>query len=114
MPDRYQVIGPPGTGKTTYLKRQVERAASQLGPSEVMVCSLTRAAAAEIRGRELPIPADRVETTLQATTVDDLGGALVHYTPGERGGPRVVGLVRPLADGTWRARRGAGQRPAPR
>lgn len=62
MADHYQVIGPPGTGKTTYLKRQVERAAAQLGPSEVMVCSLTRAAAAEIKGRDLPIPADRVGT----------------------------------------------------
>ena len=43
-------------------------------------------------------------STFRIETVDDLGGALVHYTPGERGGPRVVGLVRPLADGTWRAR----------
>ncbi len=62
MAERYQVIGPPGTGKTTYLKRQVERAAATLGPREVMVCSLTRAAAAEIKGRVLPIPADRVGT----------------------------------------------------
>lgn len=62
MADRYQVIGPPGTGKTTYLKRQVERAAASLGPAEIMVCSLTRAAAAEIKGRDLPIPADRVGT----------------------------------------------------
>lgn len=62
MAERYQVIGPPGTGKTTYLKRQVERAAAQLGASEVMVCSLTRAAAAEIKGRDLPIPTDRVGT----------------------------------------------------
>lgn len=43
-------------------------------------------------------------STFRMETVDDLGGALVHYTPGERGGPRVVGLVRPLPDGTWRAR----------
>jgi DNA helicase-2/ATP-dependent DNA helicase PcrA len=60
--DRYAVIGPPGTGKTTYLKRQVERAAREFGPHEVMVCSLTRAAAAEVRGRDLPIPEDRVGT----------------------------------------------------
>lgn len=56
------MIGPPGCGKTTYVKRQVENAAHKLGASEVMVCSLTRAAAAEIKGRELPIPDERVGT----------------------------------------------------
>jgi DNA helicase-2/ATP-dependent DNA helicase PcrA len=62
MAERYQVVGPPGCGKTTFLKRQVERAAGTLGGHEVMVCSLTRAAAAEIKGRDLPIPPDRVGT----------------------------------------------------
>jgi len=55
------VIGPPGTGKTTFLKRQVEKiVASQsiipINTSPVLVCSLTRTAAAEIAGRGLPIP----------------------------------------------------------
>lgn len=52
----YSVIGPPGTGKTTYLKGQVENAARAFGDGGVMVCSLTRAAAAEIRGRAESIP----------------------------------------------------------
>lgn len=62
VPTRYGVIGPPGCGKTTYLQRQVERAAKTLGSSEVMVCSLTKAAAAEVKGRELPIQDSQVGT----------------------------------------------------
>ena len=31
-------------------------------------------------------------------------GKLVHYSPGERGRPRVVGFVRPLPGGGFRAR----------
>ena len=60
--DHYAVIGPPGTGKTTYLKGQVERAASVFGGNEVMVCSLTKAAAAEIKGRADSIPEHRIGT----------------------------------------------------
>lgn len=62
MSNHYSVIGPPGTGKTTYLKRQVERAASVFGGDGVLVCSLTRAAAAEIKGRTDSIREDRVGT----------------------------------------------------
>ena len=52
------IIGPPGCGKTTELGRQV-RLATEAGLN-VLVSSLTRASAAEIAGRELPIPADAV------------------------------------------------------
>src|SRR3989304_2214617 len=55
-----RVIGPPGTGKTTFLSRQV-RVAYEAG-HEVMVCSLTRTAAAEVAGRELPISKDAIGT----------------------------------------------------
>jgi DNA helicase-2/ATP-dependent DNA helicase PcrA len=62
MTERYAVVGPPGTGKTTYLKHQVERAAQVYGASGVLACSLTRAAAAELRGRAGSIPPDRFGT----------------------------------------------------
>ena len=55
-----RIIGPPGCGKTTYLGRQVRRA-WEVG-YEVMVCSLTRAAAEEVAGRDLPIARERIGT----------------------------------------------------
>jgi|TARA_R110000824_G_scaffold124591_4_gene283236 DNA helicase-2/ATP-dependent DNA helicase PcrA len=51
----HRVYGPPGTGKTTYLTAQIARAAEQYGDERVLVCSFTRAAAAEIASRaDLP------------------------------------------------------------
>jgi len=64
-------LGPPGTGKTTWLARQVRAVVDDLGMdcgsdgavrSPVMVCSLTRTAAAEAAGRDMPIPRDAVGT----------------------------------------------------
>jgi DNA helicase II / ATP-dependent DNA helicase PcrA len=55
-----RVVGPPGCGKTTYLSRQV-RLAWEAG-NDVMVCSLTRTAAAEVAGRDLPIPRECIGT----------------------------------------------------
>ena len=55
-----RVIGPPGCGKTTWLSRQVKRAVDN--GQEVLVASLTRAAAAEAAGRNLPIPPRNVGT----------------------------------------------------
>lgn len=62
MAEKYQVVGPPGCGKTTYVKGQVERAVAAFGGREVMICSLTRAAAAEVRGRKVPVPDQNVGT----------------------------------------------------
>lgn len=67
-----QVLGPPGTGKTTYLATQVQRAAEAYGSTRVVVCSLTRAAAAEIAGRGLPVPREHVGT-LHALAYRELG-----------------------------------------
>lgn len=69
--NEYRVVGPPGTGKTTFLCEQVTRAvraycdrSGQL-PCEcrsVLVSSLTRAAASEVHSRGLDIPSDQVGT----------------------------------------------------
>jgi DNA helicase-2/ATP-dependent DNA helicase PcrA len=56
------VIGPPGTGKTTFLARQSIAAAEKVGAESVMIASLTRAAASEIAGRRTPIPRECVGT----------------------------------------------------
>lgn len=48
-----RVFGPPGTGKTTYLARQVARAAEHHGAANVLVASFTKAAAVEIARRDL-------------------------------------------------------------
>lgn len=79
MPERHVVIGPPGCGKTTYLKRQVERAAPVFGSESVMVCSLTRAAAAEVKGRGVPLPDTNVGT-LHAFAYRSLGRPVIAET----------------------------------
>jgi DNA helicase-2/ATP-dependent DNA helicase PcrA len=49
---RYRVFGPPGTGKTTWLQRQVEKAiGSGIAGEEILVCSFSRAAFAEFASR---------------------------------------------------------------
>ena len=66
---RYIIWGPPGCGKTTFLSKQV-RAIARDNPVEasyikrepVAVCSLARAAAAEVAGRDLPISKQQVGT----------------------------------------------------
>ena len=58
----YRIFGPPGTGKTTNLSRQIRRAVERFGPDSVLVTSFTRAAAAELAGRDLPINPHRIGT----------------------------------------------------
>ena len=62
MEREFRVFGPPGTGKTTYLSRQIVRAVGAYGAENVLVTSFTRAAAVELTGRQLPIPKDNVGT----------------------------------------------------
>ncbi len=58
----YRIFGPPGTGKTTNLSRQVARAASRFGENAVLVTSFSKAAAAELAGRDMKIVPDRIGT----------------------------------------------------
>lgn len=58
----YRIWGPPGTGKTTNLTRQIRRAVDRFSPDSVLVTSFSRAAAAELAGRDLPISPERIGT----------------------------------------------------
>ena len=59
---RATLFGPPGTGKTTTLSRWAKQAAEKYGGENIMICSLTRTAAAEIKSRETDVPAHNVGT----------------------------------------------------
>ncbi len=67
------MFGPPGTGKTTNLTRQIRRAVDRFGPDSVLITSFSRAAAAELAGRDLPVEPDRVGT-LHSHCYHALGG----------------------------------------
>ncbi len=60
--NEYRIFGPPGTGKTTYLTKQIEIAASRTNPNNILVASFTKAAAQELISRDLPIPENNVGT----------------------------------------------------
>lgn len=60
--NEFRCIGPPGCGKTSWLSRQVEVAVEKHGSDSVLVMSLTRAAAAEVAGRNLPVAPEQVGT----------------------------------------------------
>lgn len=63
MTVEHRVVGPPGTGKTTYVARQVAVAAGKYGADGVAIASLTKAAAEEIADRVgAGVPRDRVGT----------------------------------------------------
>ena len=58
----FRYFGPPGTGKTTMLGRQIERAAARFGIHRILVTSFSRAAAAELVGRGLSVPSQQIGT----------------------------------------------------
>lgn len=83
MPDRTVILGPPGTGKTTYLTRQVARAVESFGPDRVVVASLTRTAAAKIAASitKADVEADLEHVgTLHALCFRALGRPKLVYT----------------------------------
>jgi DNA helicase II / ATP-dependent DNA helicase PcrA len=69
----YRIFGPPGTGKTTNVKRQVTRAVEKYGADAVLVTSFSRTAAAELAGRDLPISSKKIGT-LHSHCFHALGG----------------------------------------
>lgn len=69
----YRIYGPPGCGKTTNLTRQIARAVERYGADSILVTSFSKAAAAELAGRDLPIAHDRVGT-LHSHCYHALGG----------------------------------------
>lgn len=75
-----RVFGPPGTGKTTFLTKEIRRAASQFGPDAVFVSSFTRAAAAELVGRDLPVDQSNIGT-LHSHCYRLLGNPRIADTP---------------------------------
>jgi DNA helicase-2/ATP-dependent DNA helicase PcrA len=58
----WKYVGPPGVGKTRTLEGSCRKNASVYGNSAVVCCSLTRAAAAVLAGRDLGIPEKNVGT----------------------------------------------------
>lgn len=77
----YHVVGPPGTGKTTHLARQASLAVEKYGPEGVTIVSLTRAAAAEIGGRDSGVAAERVGTMHSLLYRDRYKGKLILDSP---------------------------------
>lgn len=62
---QYAIVGPPGTGKTSRLSKTVQRilrGGAQAHTLPVLICSLTRTAAAEIGGRNPNLPREAVGT----------------------------------------------------
>lgn len=71
MPTSYMVLGPPGTGKTTYVAEKATEAARRFN-GRVLICSLTKAAAVEAKRRDIPID-DRQVGTMHAHCLRALG-----------------------------------------
>lgn len=72
----FRYFGPPGTGKTTTIRRQVIRAADKYGPNGILVTSFSKAAAVELAGRDLPIAQDKIGT-LHALCYHALGRPVI-------------------------------------
>jgi superfamily I DNA/RNA helicase len=64
--NEWRIFGPPGVGKTAACAQQVTKAVQKYGPQNVLVTSFTRAAAAELRGRDLPLEDQNQIGTLHA------------------------------------------------
>ncbi len=58
----HRTLGPPGSGKTRWLARQVSRALEKYEAKEIVACSFTRAAAVELAGRDTGLPEENIGT----------------------------------------------------
>src|SRR5688572_24171648 len=72
--ETYVLVGPPGTGKTTEQTRLITEAQDR--GWQPLVASLTRTAARELAGREMPIAPERIGT-LHAHAYRALGGPTI-------------------------------------
>lgn len=74
MTKEFRTIGPPGTGKTTWMSRQIKHSVEKFGRDKVLVTSFTRAAAREIAGRDLGIEGEsKMVGTLHSMCYHALG-----------------------------------------
>ena len=79
MADEYRVIGPPGTGKTTWIQKEVSaRVDDGYMPSDFVLTSFTRAAAEVLRGA-VDIPSTNA-TTLHAIAYRAMGSPPIAET----------------------------------
>jgi superfamily I DNA/RNA helicase len=60
--NEFRFVGPPGCGKTFALKEAITGACQRYGSAAILVCSFTKAAAAELVLRNLPVDDDHVGT----------------------------------------------------
>ena len=75
----YSVLGPPGTGKTRYLERQIDRVTEEYGAEAIIAASFTRAAARTLT-RRLTLGPEQVGT-LHAMCYRWLGRPRIVETP---------------------------------
>lgn len=62
MLNEFQIVGPPGCGKTTTLTKQIEHSAHEYGYDRVLVTSLTKTAAHELTDRVMTIDTRNIGT----------------------------------------------------
>ena len=74
----YRIIGPPGTGKTTTIAKNVEKAVEKYGLRGVVVCSLTKASAATAAKRVI-LPRTQVGT-LHSLIYHEMGAPTIAET----------------------------------
>lgn len=90
-----RIFGPPGTGKSTRLKRMIRDFAQQFGSDAVLVTSFTVTAAKSIAAMGLPLP-DRQVGTLHSAAYRSLG------TPDVALDPKVLKEWNATARWDWR------------
>lgn len=97
----YRTIGPPGTGKTTWMARQVKAAVEKYGADKVLVTSFTKAAAREIAGRDLGLELEQMGNvgTLHALCFRALGRPIVAEGKLKEWNQRVASISEWCCDG---------------